>query len=91
MARGNRKQLLKVPCLCEVPNEETGKLEHGYPAVNCAFGCDVCGWNPEEKERRLRTGKWRAVIEYRSPYSGETVALKPGTRQLHFEKAYERR
>lgn len=34
-------------------------------AINCNRRCDSCGWNPDEKERRLREGVLRPAFETR--------------------------
>lgn len=45
---------LRVPCRCAGRNGAGRKSGEHYPAVNCEFRCEECGWNPEVKERRLR-------------------------------------
>lgn len=52
----NVKQTLNAPC----GREENGKVV--YPAVDCAYVCETCGWNPAEAERRMKEGRRVAVV-----------------------------
>lgn len=44
----------RAPCRCPDRKRAWRKEADRYPAVNCEFRCEECGWNPEVKERRLR-------------------------------------
>ena len=47
------KPAISAPCVYEVWDEVRNKDVPVYPAVNCSYGCDRCGWNPEVKEQRI--------------------------------------
>ena len=89
----NFKRNISAPCAfmaCKQdPYSHKSKMEIAYPAVDCSYGCDACGWNPEEKARRLKEGKWKPVKSYRSAVDGSTVFLKSGTKQLVFRQVTE--
>ena len=53
----NTKAKLNAPCRFL---DEDGKTK--YPAVDCAYVCETCGWNPDEAERRKKVGKRKAVV-----------------------------
>lgn len=53
----NAKAKLNAPCRYL---DEDGKIK--YPAVDCAYVCETCGWNPAEAERRMKAGKRVAVV-----------------------------
>ena len=42
-----------APCAREEWSERKQHNVYVKPAVSCAWNCDHCGWNPEEKKRRL--------------------------------------
>ena len=77
------KRELDVPCRFEYTNDD-GKLVDAFPGVNCGFDCDTCGWNPEEHKRRMETGEWVRITEYRAPYSGKLIKLPSPTYRLSF-------
>ena len=53
----NKRNSKPAPCLYLRFNERKQKDELIYPSVNCDHDCEHCGWNPDEHERRIRTGK----------------------------------
>lgn len=81
------KRMLAAPCGFLSHSSKTGGPVTVYPGVNCAFGCDACGWNPEEKKRRLKTGHWEEVRSFINPETGKREALPEGTKQLRFIQA----
>ncbi len=83
------KRGLNAPCVYLGTRLDTNQKEMFYPAVNCGFGCDACGWNPEEKRRRLKTGTWEKVKSYISPVTGKRTELPPGVVQLRFRQNRE--
>lgn len=52
------KLKMKVPCAYLSYNEVNKRDELRAPSVDCTMGCDSCGWNPREAERRMKTGVW---------------------------------
>ena len=54
----DKKIMEDRPCLYLEKNKEKGGFEICAPAVDCSFNCSSCGWNPEERERRMKTGGW---------------------------------
>ena len=83
------KRGINAPCVFIYRGEGKGKGEMYYPAVNCGYGCDACGWNPEEKLRRLKTGRWQKVKSSISPVTGKEVTLPAGVKQLRFRQNRE--
>ena len=67
----NVKRNIKAPC--GFISAESGKLE--YPAVDCAYACEACGWNPAEAKRRMEKGHFASILrELRfPPYRKENV------------------
>lgn len=55
----------------EVKNKDVPDV----PAVNCARNCASCPWNPEEAQRRLKTG--------------EFITRRNGVRTLVFRRYYD--
>lgn len=47
------KFAIKAPCVTRI-----GHRVQDAPEVDCLWQCSICGWNPKEKARRLREGKW---------------------------------
>lgn len=45
------KAKIKAPCKYY---DNGGKIN--YPAVDCAYVCESCGWNPNETRRRMKVG-----------------------------------
>lgn len=64
----------------------SGKTEVFYPAVDCAYDCDTCGWNPKEAKRRIRFGHWEIADKRFNPDTGATVVLPDGTMRLVFRR-----
>ena len=83
------KRNVNAPCVYLGRDERNGEKRMFYPAVNCGFGCDACGWNPSEKRRRLKTGKMVEAKSYISPVTGKKVDLPEGTMQLRFRQNRE--
>jgi len=83
------KRNVNAPCVYVGRDMKTGEKKMYYPAVNCGFGCDACGWNPEERRRRLKTGKMAEAKSYISPVTGKKVDLPEGTMQLRFRQNRE--
>lgn len=55
MNSDKRKKEIKAPCLYSHTNR-AGQTTNIAPAVDCDMKCETCGWNPQEKERRLSFG-----------------------------------
>lgn len=53
----NVKAKLNAPCRYI---DEDGKER--YPAVDCAYVCESCGWNPAEQERRMKQGRMATKV-----------------------------
>ncbi len=47
------KYLVNAPCVVIGENKEKS-----VPCVDCLWNCEYCGWNPRERERRLKEGRW---------------------------------
>lgn len=78
----NAKALIAAPC--GIMNAK-GKTE--YPCVDCEeTGCATCGWNPVEKARRLKTGKWRPITSRINAETGEEIQFPARPEQLIFRK-----
>lgn len=45
------KFLINAPCATVI-----GHRVKSAPTVDCEWDCSNCGWNPKEKERRLKEG-----------------------------------
>ncbi len=88
-ALSDLKRNVNAPCVFLGRDEDTGEKKMSYPAVNCGFGCDACGWNPTEKRRRLKTGKMVEAKSYISPVTGKKLDLPEGTMQLRFRQNRE--
>lgn len=57
------KSSVSAPCAYEAWDEVRRKNVQVFPAVNCAYHCDACGWNPEIAKKRVE--KMQAEIEAR--------------------------
>lgn len=57
------KSSMSAPCSYEAWDEVRYKNVQVFPAVNCAYHCDTCGWNPEVAKKRVE--KMQAEIEAR--------------------------
>lgn len=79
------KRSIKAPCEFMSFNEKKQLFETEYPSVNCNHICSVCGWNPEEKKRRLETGKFVHRSYRTNSLTGEIVELPEGTKGLSFK------
>ena len=88
-ALSDLKRNVNAPCVFLGRDERNGEKRMFYPAVNCEFGCDACGWNPEERRRRLKTGRWKPARCCVSPVTGKVVALPAGVVQLRFRQNRE--
>ena len=53
-----KPKLSDRPCCFQEWNPRKNMYIRTSAAVDCVGTCWECGWNPEEKERRLRTGEW---------------------------------
>lgn len=51
------KRTINAPCKFL---DDRGKTQ--YPAVDCAYACEICSWNPEEAKRRIEQGKLVDVV-----------------------------
>lgn len=58
MTIAEAKRRRNAPCLYLKKSEKTGKEELWPPAVDCGMDCKDCGFNPDEKARRLAHGEW---------------------------------
>ena len=47
------KRTILAPCVYKAKNDLTNKIQDFYPAVNCDYRCDCCGWNPEVAKARV--------------------------------------
>ena len=80
------KRVIKAPCVYFEVNMRKGSCDNAYPSVQCIYQCDSCGWNPKEKERRMKTGKWKQAGVRENPETGEIVFLSENVKQLCFSK-----
>ena len=46
------------PCQFLYQHETRKKDFFSYPGLACDLSCKTCGFNPEEQERRVKTGKF---------------------------------
>lgn len=58
MTKRKRDDPTTLPCVMVCYDEVKRKDELRKPNVYCSFACDRCGWNPEEAQRRMETGKF---------------------------------
>lgn len=77
-----------APCLFFQFDEEKGQTRPYHPAVSCNMNCADCGFNPAEKERRLKTGVFKpaAVIDTITDENGKTKQKPALVKQLTFRK-----
>ena len=47
------KSSMSAPCAYEAWDEVRHKNVQVFPAVNCGYHCDTCGWNPEIAKKRV--------------------------------------
>ena len=57
------KSSVSAPCSYEAWDEVRNKNVQVFPAVNCAYHCDTCGWNPEVAKKRVE--KMQAELDAR--------------------------
>ena len=57
------KSSVSAPCSYEAWDEVRRKNVQVFPAVNCAYHCDTCGWNPEIAKKRVE--KMQAELDAR--------------------------
>lgn len=57
------KSSMSAPCAYEAWDEVRRKNVQVFPAVNCGYHCNTCGWNPEIAKKRVE--KMQAEIEAR--------------------------
>lgn len=81
----NTKATVSAPCGYRTKSL-TGKTEVFYPAVDCAYDCDSCGWNPREARRRMKVGRWEKAESRFNPATGAAVVLPEGTMRLVFRR-----
>lgn len=88
----NSKAKINAPCIYAGKNKRGGR-DDAYPTVNCSLNCRTCGWNPVERKRRLRQGRFetRTVIHELHDDDMVTVAsrIKKDCRVLVFQKREE--
>lgn len=58
MSKRKRGHPTDYPCHFTRWDDVKNKDVPDVPAVNCNRNCMTCAWNPEEAERRLKTGKF---------------------------------
>lgn len=46
----------KAPCMYIAWSDHYHKDMEFYPAVNCSYECDRCGWNPAVAKDRIARG-----------------------------------
>ena len=57
------KAAISAPCVFEAWDNVRHKNVPAYPAVNCCYRCDACGWNPEVAKKRVE--KMQAELDAR--------------------------
>lgn len=90
-----KQKRLQKPCMF-LYQEEGKPPVMVKPDVACSKHCSHCGWNPEEKERRLREGNFIKDASVRIRHyvdendtRGHTV-IYGGLQQLQFPVAEEK-
>lgn len=53
------KIAINAPCV-ETIQSRSGCEVLRAPEVTCEWDCEHCGWNPREKQRRLKTGTFKS-------------------------------
>ncbi len=88
----NAKASIHAPCLF-ISKGKNGKREDSYPGIGCSLDCKSCGWNPEEKKRRLKEGHFevRSVTHSLHDDTGTTVieTITRDCKKLIFPKREE--
>ena len=80
------KKSINAPCVYYEIDEKKHRMSQMYPSVNCNHICETCGWNPQEKERRLKTGKFCSKLYRKNAETDEIVELPDGTKSLYFKR-----
>ena len=57
------KSSMSAPCAYEAWDEVRRKNVQVFPAVNCGYHCNTCGWNPEIAKKRVE--KMQAELDAR--------------------------
>ncbi len=77
-----KANVLLCPC-AKTYRKPDGQLGIDRPAVDCESDpCEQCGWNPRERERRMKTGHWveladgSKVFKFRPAPTPKTVWAK---------------
>lgn len=83
---GDDKRAINAPCGFEEWDERKRRTDIRYPSVDCDHFCQMCGWNPKEQERRLKTGKFVPRKTRRNSTNMEIVRLPKGTQTLRFKR-----
>ncbi|HJJ80007.1 MAG TPA: hypothetical protein O0X74_04455 [Methanocorpusculum sp.] len=76
MGVNDTKMAIQAPCAIAVFDKKKKKEVIVFPSVDCGYNCETCGWNPCEKERRLRDGVWQPVHMRINPETGKRVPLE---------------
>lgn len=84
MGANDTKMAIQAPCAIAVYDKKKKKEVIVFPSVDCEYNCETCGWNPCEKERRLRDGVWQPVYMRTNLETGKRVQLI-GVEQLCFK------
>ena len=83
MGINDTKLAIQAPCAIAVFDKKKKKEVTVFPSVDCNYACETCGWNPCERERRLRDGVWQPVHVRANAETGKRIALE-GVEQLCF-------
>lgn len=83
MGVNDTKMAIQAPCAISVFDKKKKKEITVFHAVDCNYACETCGWNPCERERRLREGVWQPVYVRANAEIGKRIALE-GVKQLCF-------
>lgn len=83
MGINDTKMAIQAPCAIAVFDKKKKKEVTVFPAVDCNYACETCGWNPCERERRLRDGVWQPIHVRTNVETGKRIALD-GVEQLCF-------
>ncbi len=83
MGINDTKLAIQAPCAIAVFDKKKKKEVTVFPSVDCNYACETCGWNPCERERRLRDSVWQPVHVRANAETGKRIALE-GVEQLCF-------
>lgn len=83
MSAVDTKFMIAAPCGTVVYDRKKNRDVTVFPAVDCGYTCETCGWNPAEKERRLKEGTWQPCHMRTNAETGKRIALE-GVQQLVF-------